>query len=172
MNTFYVMPSNYDLMHHGVKGQKWGVRRYQNEDGSLTNAGRRKELRGIEKNRNRDLRAMRKENRFNFSKQREDAKNINLKYDKQRVDTARNEKEKFKEYRKVFLNTGLPGSYYDEAYYNRYGSKWDREIRKAEGEKYANEVLKSARNRTLTDAGIMLAAGIGLTAVSVLLDSK
>lgn len=29
------------LCHHGVKGQKWGVRRYQNYDGSLTAAGKR-----------------------------------------------------------------------------------------------------------------------------------
>lgn len=29
------------LMHFGVQGQKWGVRRYQNADGSLTDAGRK-----------------------------------------------------------------------------------------------------------------------------------
>lgn len=28
------------LYHHGVKGMKWGVRRYQNADGTLTNAGK------------------------------------------------------------------------------------------------------------------------------------
>lgn len=28
------------LMHHGIKGMKWGVRRYQNKDGSLTAVGR------------------------------------------------------------------------------------------------------------------------------------
>lgn len=29
-----------ELYHHGIKGMKWGVRRYQNSDGSLTAAGR------------------------------------------------------------------------------------------------------------------------------------
>lgn len=32
----------YELYHHGVKGQKWGQRRYQNKDGSLTALGRKR----------------------------------------------------------------------------------------------------------------------------------
>lgn len=32
------------LCHHGVKGMKWGVRRYQNKDGSLTYAGKKRAL--------------------------------------------------------------------------------------------------------------------------------
>lgn len=32
----------YELYHHGTKGMKWGVRRYQNKDGSLTPAGKKR----------------------------------------------------------------------------------------------------------------------------------
>lgn len=33
----------YSLYHHGIKGQRWGVRRFQNRDGTRTAAGRRRE---------------------------------------------------------------------------------------------------------------------------------
>ena len=36
------MVYNGELYHHGIKGQKWGIRRYQNEDGTLTDAGRKR----------------------------------------------------------------------------------------------------------------------------------
>lgn len=31
------------IAHHGIKGQRWGIRRYQNPDGTLTDAGRRRQ---------------------------------------------------------------------------------------------------------------------------------
>jgi hypothetical protein len=31
-----------EIYHHGIKGQRWGVRRYQNKDGSLTPAGQKR----------------------------------------------------------------------------------------------------------------------------------
>ena len=36
------MNEDKELKHYGVKGMKWGIRRYQNTDGSLTAAGKKR----------------------------------------------------------------------------------------------------------------------------------
>lgn len=42
MANWYITPSDKDIIHFGILGMKWGIRRYQNKDGSLTFAGRKR----------------------------------------------------------------------------------------------------------------------------------
>ena len=50
-----------ELKHYGVRGMRWGVRRYQNKDGSLTNAGKKRYDRDVRENN-----AKKKDNRINI----------------------------------------------------------------------------------------------------------
>ena len=40
--TKWICVRSDELYHHGIRGQKWGVRRFQNKDGSLTPAGEKR----------------------------------------------------------------------------------------------------------------------------------
>ena len=44
-----------ELYHHGIKGMKWGVRRYQNSDGTLTPAGKKRYDKQVRASRKADV---------------------------------------------------------------------------------------------------------------------
>ena len=95
MSKYYLTQEDY-LMHHGVKGQKWGQRQYQNEDGSLTALGR--EHYGYGKGIIRNTIQMNKD-RYRYEKKyREDLKKA--KKDRKARDKAIQEKY-FKEMEKI-----------------------------------------------------------------------
>ena len=42
VNNYYFNLDDDYISHHGILGMKWGIRRYQNKDGSLTDEGRKR----------------------------------------------------------------------------------------------------------------------------------
>ena len=63
----YTYTTSNELYHHGIHGQKWGVRRFQNKDGSLTAEGYKHY--GLDPNGNKTTRATKSEHTKERTKQ-------------------------------------------------------------------------------------------------------
>lgn len=72
--------SSEELRHHGIKGMKWGFRRYQNKDGSLTPAGRKRYDKEIESLKSEKTKLQQKHKNLN-AQQRMEARKDKLKAD-------------------------------------------------------------------------------------------
>lgn len=94
--------TNEYLAHYGVKGQKWGVRRYQNEDGTLTEEG---------KKRYSEADTWKKEDSKTLSNEELDRRNARMQKESQYRQNISNrhpvQKEAINTAKKVFLGTAV-----------------------------------------------------------------
>lgn len=118
---------NY-LMHHGIKGQKWGERNYQNSDGSLTDAGKAR----YSKSSNKDDNKSRKNG--NSNKQNKQNNNKKKEFDyKDASEVLNNTSKAFKDSSNL-LKTGN-GTYIRKDYSNISDEDLKMRIRRLEMEK-------------------------------------
>ena len=140
-----------ELYHHGIKGQKWGIRRYQNEDGSLTEAGKKRYLVS-------DIKS---------------ASEINKMTDKEKMDA-------YKKERKGLMRKEMDNLTYSKRHYS-LDREEDRKIKTSIAKDNVNKILTSKYGDTVINkaqaadnrkkvAGLM--ASLGTIAVSTLILDK
>ena len=127
---YYIYKGEDELYHWGIKGMKWGVRRYQNKDGSLTSAGKKRV------------------NRTNGS--------TNDPYGLEEHDLSINDRLKFAEQMKTYARTQVQKDFADSESLKTH-REWLNDYNRAYEEKYFYEGNDAAEKRRLSDREYKLA---------------
>lgn len=145
----HVGPRN-ELRHFGIKGMKWGVRRYQNKDGTLTAEGRNRYGDDISK---RSVRSVKKQVQAGFASNKIDTSSINKKVtselDKTKEGKAKKNADNFLE--EIFKQAEAQGISRDKVVFDGNTAQQYNEIQSAYisrlkqiGQKHADEYASVA----------------------------
>lgn len=152
-----------ELYHHGIIGQRWGVRRYQNSDGSLTPAGKKRynvnEAKKDYKEAKKNARIVRNKSekigfgikglsKVNEGIEKQKAANLNVLDKKAALNAAKSknpEKAEFNTYRKAMQKTGLRGSYSDQKSDYKSTELYNH-ISTIKGKEYADRVERKVQS--------------------------
>ena len=160
---------NNELYHHGIRGMKWGVRRYQNKDGSLTPAGKKRMYREMFDSESKDLKERRKYTADASRWMKEDTERSkrladssrNLTNDlKRAVDTS----SKNRKVPKMDLSTMSDKEMRDQinrAYLEKQYDELFNPKRESKGREYASRTLETAGNvLAITSSALGIALAI------------
>ena len=139
------------LVHHGILGQKWGIRRYQNPDGSYTEAGKKRRNLYIEKE------LTRSDEKWDRRKRQATAKAMNA-YTKGIKALEKNNVKRANKYDAKYVNAQKQYHYYDA-------------MKHIEQERIKKMTLSDI-NKEKSRIGKQYVASLGLSAASIVVSSS
>lgn len=174
------------LAHHGVKGMKWGVRRYKNEDGTLTPRGKaryaykdaKKEYRSAKKVQKRaGLSAFGVEGLRKFQSAEKNTTDAYVNMARAKAEYARTkakneakaDKAELDAYARAVKKHGLAGSGTDRAY-GGTSTALLNDIQVRKGEDYMKRVEKTVQAALVMDIAAAAVTAVGLGVATAILE--
>lgn len=168
--SYYERPLRSDeLMHFGILGMKWGIRRYQNPDGTLTELGKRRVATGrgkVDKKTGVYLNVSRKERRRAAAIKQKRIENLNKARTKEKL--AREDKLKSSQMTDKQLDERIARLKKEKEYQNLLNDT--RAVKR--GESYAKKKLADTGDKLLDNVIKTGTAVIGVAIAKAIIDSQ